>query len=395
MAFFSLDPDVTSAPAPQTHAPIELSPQQEKAVQEISQKLKSGQPLVTLGGYAGSGKSTIIPSIIRDPRKTAFCCYTGKASQVLRSKLGAAGMASSAGYVGTIHGLIYELADEKDTGEMTWRKRKALGGENSRIETLVVDEASMVGSSILQDLKSYNVQILAVGDPAQLPPVQDESVMMNPDFTLTEVHRQAKDSPIIRIATHIRQEGTIPDYVEHITYPQATQVTDGMNPLDWTVLTRSNRARVFFNEQINGNTPKAGDVVICLKNYWQEGVYNGLRGTIMQVPEDMKGLHTSMRFDFPDAGKRWLSDVNLKQFNREKSLTPKQMADEFKLMKLGMLFDFGTALTVHKAQGSGFHTVLISPEEWPWNRSEKEDWRKWLYTAVTRATDKLYFLPKW
>lgn len=71
------------------------------------------------------------------------------------------------------------------------------------------------------------------------------------------------------------------------------------------------------------------------------------------------------------------------------------MEKEFKVSTVGQTFDFGIALTVHKAQGSGFETVLISPEAWAWNRNEKSDWAKWLYTAVTRATDNLHILPDW
>ena len=53
----------------------------------------------------------------------------------------------------------------------------------------------------------------------------------------------------------------------------------------------------------------------------------------------------------------------------------------------GDLWDFGYALTVHKAQGSQSESVLVFEERFA--KSSEEDWRRWLYTAVTRATTNL------
>ncbi|HSX01046.1 MAG TPA: ATP-binding domain-containing protein, partial [Candidatus Saccharimonas sp.] len=53
----------------------------------------------------------------------------------------------------------------------------------------------------------------------------------------------------------------------------------------------------------------------------------------------------------------------------------------------GDLWDFGYALTVHKAQGSQSPRVLVFEERF--TRSSDEDWRRWLYTAVTRAQIEL------
>jgi exodeoxyribonuclease V len=376
---------------------IELSTQQETAVRTLQGKLAKGQPLVTLGGYAGSGKSTIIPHVVDklDLSSTAFVCFTGKASQVLRSKLQAAGVADAAAYVGTIHGLMY------------WDKVPELRNSKTgnKISHIVVDEASMVGKSMFDDLLGYGAQVLAVGDPAQLPPVQDISVMLSPDFVLTEVHRQAEGSPIIRVATHVREHGRLPntDDIKRITYEQADEAVAGLGPMDWAVLTRSNRVRVYLNEMLCGKTPKIGSTVVCLRNYWDLGLYNGLRGTVVKA-QNWEGRaggllgrerhHQGLLVDFPDRDAQVLvSDVNLRQFNREQAHTAKSMREEHQ-STVGKLFNFGAALTVHKAQGSGFHTVMIVPESWDWNRNEAGDYQKWLYTAVTRATDNVYFLPE-
>ena len=68
---------------------------------------------------------------------------------------------------------------------------------------LVLDEVSMVGPEMARDLLAFGKPILVLGDPGQLPPVKGEGAFNTdePDVLLTEVHRQAGDSAIIRLAT--------------------------------------------------------------------------------------------------------------------------------------------------------------------------------------------------
>lgn len=386
---------------------IQLSTDQEEAIKLLKEEIESGNPFVTLGGYAGSGKSTLIPILseqLGDTERTAFVCYTGKASQVLRDKLRVAGMLEDAAYVGTIHGLIYELVKEDDKGQMEWRKKSRLVVSKDidavSIERIIIDEVSMVGKEMLADLFSFGIPILAVGDPAQLPPVNDESVLLDPDVLLTSIHRQAKDNPIIQIATHIREHGTLPSYVKRTQYDEAGDIVESMlksDPLNFAILARSNKARCWFNTRMCGEVPAPGHPVICLKNDWRKGIYNGLRGVI-QTTDIWVNRNTPwlpMRISCDDGRARYLEDVCMPQFGREKPITKKEMSDEFNVVTIGSLFDFGAAMTVHKAQGSGFHTTLVSPETWEWNKNERVDMQKWLYTAVTRATTVLHVLPDW
>lgn len=421
---------------------ITLSDDQNEALRLLRDEMASGNPFVTLGGYAGSGKSTLIPHIAAEMgqlHRTAFVTYTGKASQVLREKLRDAGVLHQVAYVGTIHGLIYKLVEEKKTGEMIWKRRSRLSvdgddwadpdtpgvmvvpsegasegflngwrvvenpdwGGDSSIVRIFVDEVSMVGKKVLDDLLVYKVPILAVGDPAQLPPIQDESVLLDPDVLLTQVHRQAEGNPIIRIATHVREHGMLPPDVPRISYEEAGDIVtkaQAEDPLDVAILARTNRARTVFNGKLYGQAPQMGHVVICLRNNWPLGLYNGLRGIVSGAPEhwNTKMPHLPLHVNFPDLGMvKYLPQVNTLQFGREKTVTQHDMSEAYGTLTTGSLFDFGTALTVHKAQGSGFGTVLVSPDQWGWNRNEKEDWPKWLYTAVTRAVRDLHILPDW
>ena len=81
---------------------------------------------------------------------------------------------------------------------------------------LVLDEVSMVGRELATDLLAFGKPILVLGDPGQLPPIKGEGAFNTdtPDVLLTEVHRQAAESAIIRLATAAREGTTIP-YGEH------------------------------------------------------------------------------------------------------------------------------------------------------------------------------------
>ena len=61
-----------------------------------------------------------------------------------------------------------------------------------------------------------------------------------------------------------------------------------------------------------------------------------------------------------------------------------------KLTMQGDLFDYGYALTVHKSQGSESDKVILFEERF----KQMDDllWKKWLYTAVTRAKNELYII---
>ena len=72
---------------------------------------------------------------------------------------------------------------------------------------IVLDEVSMVGEEMARDLMSFGKPILVLGDPGQLPPIKGEGAFTKdaPDIMLTEIHRQAGESAIIRLATMARQ----------------------------------------------------------------------------------------------------------------------------------------------------------------------------------------------
>lgn len=191
-----------------------LSHDQQNALHSIVDWYERGRKnkqYITLGGYAGTGKSTLLAfvrkELLRRDRtlRVAFASYTGKASRVLRSKLTEQEILMDQDSVGTIHSLIYSplLNDEKQI--VGWKVK-----EKIEPSLIIIDEASMVDAVIWQHLLSYNVPIIAVGDHGQLPPISGSfNLMARPELQLSEIHRQAKNDPIIGLSIQAREHGLI------------------------------------------------------------------------------------------------------------------------------------------------------------------------------------------
>src|SRR5215203_4354653 len=180
-----------------------FSPQQGAALKSVSEWLnakpgRNGTPQVfRLFGYAGTGKTTLARHIAEHvDGKVLFAAFTGKAALVMRSK-GCQGAS-------TIHSLIYRtLESGAEVPSFTlWDAAPA-----SKAKLIVIDECSMVDAELGRDLMSFDVPVLVLGDPAQLPPIQGGGFFTEsePDILLTEVHRQAQDDPIVRLSMEIRE----------------------------------------------------------------------------------------------------------------------------------------------------------------------------------------------
>lgn len=169
-------------------------------------------PFITLGGYAGTGKTTLLGQLrtaLHEKNKklrVSFCSYTGKATRVMKSKLVSNAALQDQDSISTIHGLLYTpILDDKEN--ITGWKRK----DEVECDLIIIDEASMIDKEIWNDLLSYHIPIIAVGDHGQLPPIRGTfNVMEHPDLRLEEIHRQAKGNPIIEVSVKARLEGTIP-----------------------------------------------------------------------------------------------------------------------------------------------------------------------------------------
>jgi len=374
---------------------------QERALEEILRWIERGtSSFLTLGGYAGTGKTTLIArlrTLLTDKNKglrVAFCAYTGKASQVLNAKLREQQALGPEDSVTTIHGLIYEAITDDEGQLLEWRRRRKINAS-----LIILDEASMVGHALWSDLLSYGVPILAVGDHGQLPPVNDTfSLMADPELRLERIHRQAEDSAIIQISKLIRERGELPfgkfgpgvsrvhsheiDFEELLgSWNSETLYLAGRNT---TRVNLNRRIRAYMG--IESEIPVRGDRVICLRNNWQKHIFNGQLGELADVVEapEKEGRRHWFRAEvnFEDGG-LYRGLVSRHQFDQPRTLTE---VPGLAKGEIGDLFDYGYALTVHKAQGSQARRAVVFEER---IMREEDLWRRWLYTAVTRAESEL------
>lgn len=366
---------------------------------------------ITVGGYAGTGKTTLTSHLrqtlldVNPELRVAFACYTGKAALVLKEKLKANSALHKSDYCGTIHGLIYVPVLDEFNAIVGWERSQEIP-----YDIIIIDEASMVDAAIWRDLNSYGLRIIAIGDHGQLPPVSGSfNLMDNPEFKLEEIHRQARGNPIIRLSILAREQGVIPpgDYSDtvrkiprgdHDTHDLLESVFAGFDP-GTMVVCGFNKTRIGLNRRIRNalgfdeEDPMCGERLICLKNNRRAKggpIYNGMLGTLEELDpkhlgDDRHWFNAQIAMDGAERPYRGL--ISAHQFGLERTL---QEVDGLRPREIGDLFDWGYALTVHKAQGSQARRVLVFEE-----RSRHWDdavWRRWLYTAVTRAEEELYVI---
>jgi len=388
----------------------DLNYQQKEAIKSISDWFKdeNGTTIFGLAGYAGTGKTTIISHVIEDLQlqdKTWFVTFTGKASLNLNKKNIPAK---------TIHSLIYKNQEEYDIKKEKMIYKSFLKSPDMiRGSLIVIDEISMVSEKLLEDLLTFNIPILAIGDNGQLPPIGADNMILNkPDYQLTEIHRQAKDSPIISLATDIRNGkglkiGTlgknvmITKKISDEVYLRADQVLVGTHNIRKGINSLVRELKGYDSERV-----VVGDKIICRENNWgillpndRVPLINGTVGNIVDiVGESFEEFSTFkskekinievMNINFkPDFSDDIYQDLNI----CKSSLTTDDMQKEIHAIKKKMkdnltYFLYGYAITVHSSQGSEWNKVLVK-NDYMW--SEKEFYNKWMYTAVTRAKESL------
>lgn len=371
---------------------MEYTDDQRRAIDAITQHWNNRGELLTLGGYAGTGKTTVVSESIKhvgkERKPTAYCAYTGKASSVLGRKLRERNALGSADYCGTIHALIYvPILD--DRGEVEdWELNPSLD-----YERIVIDEASMVTAEIFDDLRSFGIPILAVGDHGQLPPVGGSFHLMDdPQITLTTICRQDADNPIIRLASMARNGERIPvkNYGPGIFRTADKNILDKVKDFsECMVICGYNKSRHTKNQIIRkrlGFTdpePMIGDKVICLQNNRKAGIYNGMIGKILKIRESGKFQYeTTVEMDNGES-----METDRLCLPMMRSMFGSSTKPEDYQRWMGELFDFGYALTVWKAQGSEAKNVVFFPERMP--MATDDDYNRFLYTGITRAQQKL------
>ncbi len=373
-------PPPAPAPARPSAGAREWTREQAEAIDKVGRWLKKGEPQVfRLFGYAGVGKTTLARHVAEAAAgETAFAAFTGKAAMVMRAH-GCPGAT-------TIHALIYR-ASEGDDGAPTFTLNS--DGPASRAGLIVIDECSMVDAELARDLLSFGKPILVLGDPFQLPPVKGGGYFTEsaPDVMLTHIHRQAEDNPIIRLSQIVRGGGELKDgaYGESRVIRRAAIDAAQVLAAD-QVLVGTNRTRRAYNQRIrdlNGFAealPVAGDRLVCLRNDRTKGLINGGLWRVEALGGVVKDFVRMTVRSEDDAASKSVKVAVLKAFfegtDGELAYPMRRESDEF---------DYGYALTVHKAQGSQWDDVLLFDESFAF----REHRARWLYTGLTRAAKRL------
>ena len=371
---------------------MDFSPQQDEALKAVARWLKEGRsPLFRLFGYAGTGKTTLARYFAEHvDGDVQFAAFTGKAAQVLRSR--------GASNAKTIHSLIYrprgeETVEDEETGKTSISPMFTLNRQSpvAKAALIVVDECSMVDEALGRDLMSFGVPILVLGDPGQLPPISGGGFFTDqePDCLLSEIHRQARDNPIIELAMHVREGRELMhgDWGTAQIIPRSDVTSELVLSAD-QVLLGVNRTRRRYNQRLRdlkGFTaahPQSGDKLVCLRNDQAKGLLNGSLWAVMTSSKETTkpGINLLVKPEDDDmdrgAAKIRLLKAAFENPDTEIPWQTKKRFDDF---------DYGYALTVHKAQGSQWNNVVLFDESFAF-RDTRE---RWLYTAITRAAERL------
>lgn len=354
---------------PKNNPTIELSTEQMAATEWLLDNQEPGR-VITLGGYAGTGKTTVLSFLSKELPRYAVCAFTGKAADVARRK----GMDSA-----TIHSTIYQAKQKHGRVEFVLKNRHELGADG-----FLIDEASMVGRDILEDIVSFGLPVIAIGDHGQLPPVgEDAGLMKDPDVRLETIHRNA--GPIARFAEHMRKGGLASEWPSEagVGVIQKSKASDERLLKADQIICAFNRTRVGLNKTVrrltgrdaNVDFPVVGDRVMCMRNDRETGVFNGQQGEVLEIFD-----RYNMLFG-PTYGKDVAVNFHPHGWNSEK--TPQQEGKRRPGFQIP--FDFCYAITAHKSQGDEWGKVIVYEE-----RCDKLwDHARWAYTAASRAKEAL------
>ena len=274
---------------------------------------KEKDSVFMLKGFAGTGKTTIVGTIVTNLWKTTMKAVlmapTGRAAKVMSNYSGTPAF--------TIHRKIYFPKKQSGGGVQF-----VLAPNKHRNTIFIVDEASMIpdtpadsklfeNGSLLDDLlmfvySGHNCKLILIGDTAQLPPVHlnispalDEnqlSLNYNKEvikLELDEVVRQAEDSGILVNATNLREQlqgeyfddfkFSVSQYSDIVRLVDGNDIQEAIDESysqngkeETAIIVRSNKRANLYNENIRNrilyleNELAVGDYMMVVKNnyFW-------------------------------------------------------------------------------------------------------------------------------
>lgn len=396
-----------------------------------------------LVGYAGTGKTTLLgalassleSTIFMGRRKIAFCAYTGKATSVLRRKLQASSLNPESYDCGTIHSLFFttdRCADSNNDAKFFLKDPVLICDKYCLV---IIDEASMLGQDMYNMMRNIDIPILLVGDPGQLPPVNQESpkLLLNSTNRLETVHRQAMDNPIIKIATKVRQGADIDEFngsdvkkklfinvgTHEKMVAARTAFIKAAYKKENIILCGKNATRVRMNKQVRaqypnfGELPEFGEKLVNLANNRDLNMMNGqmfyvysskrvsdvfyelhlIREENWEGPDKddydngpmLYVLADNSTLNNPDAS-TYMSE-RFHDFHYKSEFSYRNESEDYG-NNSPMFFDYGYCLSVHKSQGSEWRSVFFLNDKL-FKKTDKKAYHRWLYTGITRASEQL------
>ena len=348
-------------------------------------------------GAAGVGKGAaarmIVDMLGLGRYDYVACAYVGKAVLQLSKN----GMNAK-----TIHSLIYDarpVFDKSDPSGIPILKYQFFLKEklDREYRLIFVDEAAMVNDKMRDELLSFKIPIIFIGDMNQLPPVFGSStVLANPDHVLTQIMRQKENDPIVLLSQMVLKG--IP--IMEGQYGKSQVVRDMM--LDRRlvddydqILCNTNNYRNSINEYVRrvikrfpDNRPVIGDKIVCCQNNWNIMVdgYSLTNGMIGYI-SDISRQHVHQGYYVIDFEPDFLGgDRQFRRLKMDAKYIKAQYSDQKAMGRImNEKFEYGYAITVYKSQGSEFDRVLYFDSKFRTPELTKRS----RYTAITRAKEAL------
>ena len=342
-----------------------------------------------VGGVAGSGKTTLISRLAEELKlpesNVLYCAFTGKAALVMRRK----GIEAD-----TIHHGIYDAVKTIENGKISYEfVLRSLLSRSYRL--IVIDESSMIGDKLWADILSFGIPVIIFGDHQQLPPVEGKlNLMENPDFKMEKVLRQLEDSPILRLASMAINGETIKfgEFGSGVIKKRAVDLVDNDFDVFSQVVVGKNINRIFINRAIRDIRGYSNDLhcderLVVTANNARHTVFNG---QIIYLIRDGKVRKDHYVINFIDEYEK-LDAIHgaLAEPRTCKAVIGVSREHQLEKRYAGCIhIDYGYAITVHRAQGSSWENVMVYDDGFGrW--SGGDIYRRWLYTAITRAERQL------
>lgn len=390
-----------------------LTDEQQYTLDEAIKWWKGPEQVFQYSGGPGTGKSFLLAQILQNIgvplERIAPMAYTGQAAVVMRGY----GLPNAK----TIYSWLYEPVSTYEMNEDgTYKldpyfnkpieKLEFIPRDLEDIDLFIIDEGSMVPQTMREEIDSRGKKIIVTGDLDQLPPIEGESAYLTSGkiYRLTQIMRQAKNSPIVYLANMAINGKYIPNgrygncmvmYEDEITDNQILQAE--------IMICSRNKTREMINNNFRHNIlktdnplPLVGEKMICRKNNWRiesEGInlVNGLIGRVIGSPRvqgydsklgtytiDFEPIYTNGIFTDLSCDYKYLNATD----KQRKFIKSSRFSHGEKL-------EYAHAITVHSSQGSQFNNGIYVEEPFI-----KDIRNRLNYTAITRFKDRFFYLRK-